>query len=301
MHTNGTQKSEPFAKLGEIAHAPLPGKRPRSWSTALEICRKAKGWTQKQLLAEALPTENVGLADVKRWELERAYPTLNQCQKLRAALPALAAYDDLLRLELRADPRAKKAPLPPQKPEGWPGPAVKTFAEAMAWARVRHGMSERDVCNLLGVSTLKNWIGGAPMIRGTFERLCEILPELRFGPQPRFSARVTNQPMTKAFLAAEETRREIVRAQLIVEPEAAPPPRTKAPAAPDAAAHNMAGANYGVLVAAKMSLEAEKGQIEKRHMAELLAIEEKIERATAAIADAQTQMETAVRTMHGGA
>lgn len=292
MHMNGTTES--FAKLGEVAV--LTGKRPASWSTALENCRRARGWTHKQLIAEALKGESVTLASVKGWELARGLPTLNQCHKLRAALPALGQFDDLLRLELRADTKAKaKAPPVPVKKDGWPGPPVKSFSEALKWCRMNHGMSQADLSRIVGVVSMASWEReGVVMIRGTYEILCDELPELRFAPLPKFSAKYQNQFRSRGFMESQEAHRDVARAQELVAPPAPP----QAQREPDRAPLNSAGANYGVLRAEVIGLEAELERMDSRHNEEKRVLMNSIDAAKAKVKEAEEHMMSAAKTMH---
>lgn len=295
---HGLQQDKPFAKFSDIV-----AKVPKSWGTALELCRRARAWTQKQLIAEALGGENVTVSDVKRWELAKAQPTLNQAHKLRRAMPDLLQYDELLPLMLRETPRAKKAvPPPPVAPEGWPGPPVSHFGQALKWARVHHGMSQRDVAVQVGVSTISPWENNPNivMVRGTYERLCDsIFPELRLAPPPKFSARWTNQPRTKGYLISEEHHQEASRAQRVVAP-AAPVAPPQANAAPSSAPLNSAGAQYGVLVAEVMSLEAEQKKMEARHLRESQEMEGRITKARAEVETASQHMRSTAHALHGG-
>lgn len=289
MHTNGTN-TEPFAKLAEVAV--LTGKRPATWSTALETCRRARNWTHKQLLAEALKGENLTIASVKGWELARGTPTLNQCNKLRAAMPALGQFDDLLRLELRADTKAKaKAPLPSVKKEGWPGPPVKSFSEALKWARMSHGMSQADLSKICGVISMAPWEReGAVMIRGTYEILCDELPEMRHAPLPKFSAKYQNQFRSRGFMESQEAHRDVARAQEVIQPVV--------PREPDRAPLNASGANYGVLRAEVIGLEHELERMDKRHDEEKKELMAKIDEAKAKTTEAEEHMKHAAKTMH---
>lgn len=300
MHTNGTTESKAFAKLGDIAPIPLVGKPPKVWPQALEMCRKAKGWTQKQMIAEALRGENVSLADIKAWELGRNSPTINQCQKLRAAMPSLFAYEDLLRLELRAAPRSTpKAPLAAVKPEGWTGPPVKSFGEALRWCRNGAGMTGTQLGLLVGClqTAISRWERGAVLVPGSYYKLIEIFPALEFAPKPELSVRFQNTLRREGFMSAQEFQQENARAAAIVDAQAPRPP--VAPKAPDKAATNQAGAAYGVLMADVISLKAELKKMEARHMNEQLAFQDKIKEAEEEAEQAHRRMYDEVNAMHG--
>lgn len=300
MHTTNGTAGKPLATLGEIAATGKPPPKFKSWSTALEVCRKAHSWSQKQLLAEALKGENLTVASVKRWELAHETPTLNQCHKLRAAMPELAQYDDLLRLDLRADPKLpKKGPLPLQKPEGWPGPPVKHFGAALKWVRVNRGMTQADLGRHFGVVSAAPWEReGTTMVLEVYNNLCAYFEGLAFAPKPRFSQRYQNQIRAKGYMAAQEMNQEAARARRVVEPEPAPvaAPRPEQAHAP----LNTAGANYGVLVAAKMALDSEKRRLETRHMEEMLIMDSKLVDAQKKVDEAQAHMMTTAQVLHGG-
>lgn len=299
MHTTNGTAGKPLATLGEIATTgkPLPIKF-KSWSTALETCRKARGWTQKQLIAEALRGENVTVASVKRWELAVEVPTLNQCHKLRAAMPEIVQFDELLRLDLRADPKLpKKGPLPAIRPEGWPGPAVKHFGEALKWCRIQRGMTQADLGRTFGVVSAARWEReGTVMVPEVYNNLCDYFDGLAYAPKPKLSARYQNQIRAKGYMVAQEMHQEAARARRVVAPEPEAPARAEITQAP----LNTAGANYGVLVAARMALDAEKKRMEARHMEESVAMDAKVRAADEKIEEAKAHMMTTAQTLHGG-
>lgn len=307
MHTNGTAKSEPFAKIADLADAfhmappPLVGKPPKTWPTALEMCRKARGWSHSQLIAQGLKGENVSVSDVKRWELGRDLPTLNQCNKLRAALPTLWNYEDMLRLDRRAEPRAKKTPLPaPVQPEGWMGPPVKTFGEALRYCRVIEGMTQGDLAKQAGLSgsnISQHENGNVNVVQGTYEVLLSIFPQLEFAPKPKFSSFYKNRIRKGAFLTSERLRQEQAALQRTVE---APKGTPTAPPARDTSALNMAGAALGVATAELYSLRAKEVAMKERHERELQGLLDDMQKAQQDIDQAQARLNEEAQ-IHGGA
>lgn len=294
---NGLQQSKPFAKIADIAP-----KQPRTWGTALEVCRAARGWSQKQLVSEALRGENVSASDVKRWELARDWPTLNMMNKIRAAMPEMEQYDELAKLDLRASPRMKgKTPGVPVKPEGWSGPPVEGFHDALAWARRAHGISQRDLAAMVGLTNVGPWErAGYVMIEGTYEELLKVLPELRYAPKPIFSVKFKNQKLSKGFLVKQERLRDQERAQKIVEPGTPAPAAPVVPRGPDTAPLNSAGAQYGVLAANLIGLEAEKAKMERRHLHESEEMEARIEKAKGEMQTARAHVLSTAESLHGG-
>ncbi len=308
QNTNGHTESKPFAKLSDIAPVPLVGKQPQTWGTALEICRVAKGWTHKQLIAEALRGENVSIADVKRWEQCRSDPTLNQAHKLRAAIAPLGAYDHLLKMHLRAVTKnAPKAPEIPVQPEGWPGPAVKNFGEALRWMRTSRGMNQGDICRTIGISNsvVSKWETDSSqrLIPEVYRKLCDLFPGLGYAPKPALSAKYVNQFKKTAFLASKEMERDTARAVRTVEASIAAQAtgmQTFRIPVIDRAPLTAASAEYGVAAGNVQALKVELQQAARRHAKELAELQEKLLSAENEMLVAQEKMEKVSHEMHGG-
>lgn len=321
--SNGFQ-NKPLANLKAVVIGPPALAKPKSYATALEKCRRALGWSQQQLLAEVFRgTTSVNISDIKRWETARSTPTATQAQKLRAAIPALAAFDDLLPLEARAF--GKPAPgLPaPVSPAGWAGPPVPGFQEALRYVRRQNGMTTADVGRLVGVtrSGANQWetVSKRPrMVRQNYDKLCEIFPQLKYAPKPEFSTAFKNTIKKKGFLEGDEARIETVRAVRELEAIAAPaptPPIIREMAAalkqPDHAKLNELSASAGVARGRVLALRAEKAglkrrqeeeirQLMERHEEEEKRMEEQIARSESEAQGFEAQAEAEASRMYGG-
>lgn len=302
---NGAGK--PMATLGEISGAsPIPGNRPKAWSTALELCMKAADLTPKQvIMACGFKAEEVSTADVKRWILGRTWPTLHQCNKLRAGIPLIRAYEDLLRLELREDPKRPKAPPKPAVvPEKWSGPPIKGFNEGLRYLRMRRGMTQGAAGKVIGVDagTFCKWEKheDVTMIQEVYEKLCALFPGLEFAPKPEFSLRYKNQFKRENALDAEHRRMENARAVREIEAQADKPiaPVTKAPVVADRASLNAASAAYGIARGDLMALEAEVGALEVRHKTEEAELQARLLAAQTRVNEEQERVKVEAARLH---
>lgn len=270
-----------------LTHKPLAVQlaTPKSWPTALEICRLALGWTQKELLAKAFKGDaKVAPADVKKWESGKATPTMAQCQKLRDAMPRLYEHDDLLPLMLRASPKTRvpKPSAPSAMPEGWPGPPVSHFGAAVRWARESRGMGQGSLAMEIGISQSplsQMEQGKNRVIRENYNKLLAMFPELQFAPLPEFSVKFQNTIKGKAYLASMEAKNEAARASHRLDVAAAekglapPPPPTVSIEA--IMSQNQAGAAYGVLRGELSALRAQSMKMKRDHEIELNALAER--------------------------
>lgn len=266
----------------------LVAELPKTWATALEAVRKAAGYGSTRMLAAALATPRMPCtaSDVMRWEAARALPAIAQIQRLRELLPALVRCDELLPLALRQSGTVVSKPQ--AAAEGWTGPPVTSFGEALRHARQKAGMSQADMARLIGVvvATYGNYENRTrPMISEIWHRIVAELPQMAFAPKPTFSAMYKNAFRGKGYLASEAARREEHRA----EAEWAKPEETrKAPPVHVPETPNfdntklvMAGAAYGALQAERRGLLSQAAQLKRNHDRELEAMAEKHSREDA--------------------
>lgn len=152
--------------------------------------RQRLGLAHRDLAARCSVSRQV----VAGWEADAARPNRVQLKKLFGSVRQLRHYVHLLRdeaLEAGAREDADEAadPLPSQV-EPTPPPAEAppaTFREAIRRARLREGLDQQDVGDLLGVtqSTVSTWERGeATPVRSHVERLVELFPELATAPPP---------------------------------------------------------------------------------------------------------------------
>lgn len=321
MNTNGVNEkaltSRPLAALGTLE------KRPVMWGGALKLCRMAAKMSVPDLINKAFTTAtraDVSKGDVAKWEAGDTYPTARQCKLLRKFLPALRHYEDLLRLELREDPKHRDGPdVPPPDlgpPTKWIGAPVATFGAGLRYCREKDGMRQSDVALAMGVTntTISHWETDGRskgpqefrVIQEVYDRLCEIFPMLQFAPKPPLSPFYQNQFKTEKWVESREARGNQAREthtvnlaiaaheeQKRVEAEAAkPPPIDFAPA-------NQAGANYGVLKSALYALQAKKRKMEDEHKAAMDRLTEEIGTQAKAVEAAELEMMRVAGATHG--
>lgn len=321
MNTNGVNgnalTSRPLEALGMSLE-----KRPVIWGSALKLCRIAAGMKSIPDLINKVfrnsTKKEVSNGDVAKWEAGDAYPSLRQCKALRAFLPQLKQYEDLLRLDLREDPKHKDisvASAPDETPKGWIGPPVASFGAGLRACREKAGMKQGDVALAMGVvpSTVGAWETDGRnkpqdfrVIQEVYDRLCELFPMLRFAPRPPMSTKYNNQFKTGAWLEARDARGEQAREshavnlaivahdeQKRIEAEASkPPPIDHAPA-------TMAGATYGALKSELFVLQAKKTKMEAEHKIAIDRVTQEIEAKREEAATAEREMMRVAGATHG--
>lgn len=291
---------EPDLKTSLGAKLSLVAEIPKSWSTALESARKAALFVTPKMFAAALATPRMPCtaSDVMRWEAARALPSIAQIQRIRDLLPALAACDELLPLQLRGV--AKVTPKPQAPTEGWTGPPVQTFQQALKFARMQAGMNQADVARLIGVvtSTYGHYEKASDqnMIRETWNRIVGVLPQMEFAPKPVFSAKYKNAFKAKGFLESEAARVDEHRAEAswIAKAEHRQPTARAViirSGEVDISRLVMAGAAFGALQAERRGLLAQVAKQKSDHEKELEALAQTQARATRELESKLTEVD----------
>lgn len=292
-----------------------PGKRPKTYGGALEMCRKGRGWSVPDLISHAV--RGATRLEVAKWEAGDEYPPPRFTELLRKFLPNIRGFDDLLPPGLREDPGAKRkraaepeAPVaPPPTPDGWRGPPQPTFGLAMKYCREKAGLSQTDLGRLMGVTphTIGSWeLMRASdqqtefrIIQGSYENICEILPMLRFGPKPKFSLRFMNQRVTENVIKAREARGDAARADKVVKDAVAAHVSANTPKPVDEAPATMAGAIYGAAASRVATLKVKLKRITEEYMIAKSRIEGEIGDAETEMLKANEEMERVAHQVHG--
>lgn len=303
----------------------LPEKRPKIWGQALSLARMARGWSVKDLVNHA--ARDVTPAIIKRWEIGDDRPKPRQMDVLRKFLPSLHDFDDLLPVDLRADPGQKRKQPRAEPPElaevpstaeitRWVGPMPPTFGRALAFCREKAGLGQRDLALEMGVagSTISNWEadrGGGGKSSGTqfrmilevYEKLCDFFPMLAYGPKPPFSPFFTSQKKTERFIEAKEQRGDKMRAQHITEEALKEAARLHAeankPKVVDEAPANYSGAQYGVLAAKVAGLKAKIKTMQAQHIVAIERLKGDLGDAEKEMMAAELEMERVANEVHG--
>lgn len=169
-----------------------------SWGEALMRCRVRRGFSHKDLADRV----NVSKAQIKSWEENQGQPDALQLKKLYASISWLRGFEGLLDEphglsvgERQADPAAGSYPVPPPTPAERatiaemeaPEEPPKSFGEALRRRRLKEGLDQDDLGELIGVSgpIISNWeLGKHYMVRANYDKLCALMPELRLAPLP---------------------------------------------------------------------------------------------------------------------
>lgn len=307
MQTNGEAAltARPFAALAE--------KQPTIWGDALKLCRLRKQWSQRDLINRVV--KDATTKEIMQWERGDKYPTPRHMEYLRKHLSGIAAFDDMLPIPLRADPKAAKAALkkdiivePPSPPTSWKGPPVATFGQGLRHCREKHGMSQADVAADVGVTpnSVTRWETGVHagepvrMIQDVYEKLCEMFPMLQYAPRPEFSTRYPNQIKTAILMEARDRASDMARekhkADLVI--KAHEELKAKAQEV-DMAPVNQHGANYGILRAEKMGLESKRQRAVQEHEKFIARIDADIAQKEEQMREADAALMSAAAQAHG--
>jgi transcriptional regulator with XRE-family HTH domain len=203
--------------------------RIKTWGEALMRCRVRRDFSHKDL-ADRL---NVSKAQIKAWENNEGQPDALQLKKLYASISWLRGFEGLLEqphgLSVGARPPEPSAPPPTpaerasiaeiEAPEAPP----KSFGEALRRQRLKEGLDQDDLGELVGVSgpIISNWeLGKHYMVRENFDKLCTLMPELRAAPMPfaRSIAKPVGWPRSEeTAVLADRLVESAVQARLQVE------------------------------------------------------------------------------------
>lgn len=149
----------------------------------------------------------------RRWEADELLPTRQELKRICGSIRQMKHHLDAWQKAARVDQGdwdgivegAIDSLREPETEEletfGAPGPDLaseppRTFGEALARLRLREGMTQEELAELMGVarSAVSHWEGNnAVPVLDHYERLCDLLPELRIAPEP--PTRDTDKPV----------------------------------------------------------------------------------------------------------
>lgn len=146
---------------------------PSTFASTLKHLREEAGKSRQELAVQL----DVRREDVERWEAGEAFPESAALMRLLAAFPRIKEYA-----------RAAPPPTPALPP---------VFGTCLAIVRKKAGLSQAQLANKLRVSpgTVGNWETdvNAPVL-GTYQRLLEVLPELKGATRPECEDRAAGGP-----------------------------------------------------------------------------------------------------------
>jgi transcriptional regulator with XRE-family HTH domain len=177
----GKQKAAWASVVARLA----PANEGESFGTKLRRAREAAGLAYHELSNRC----GVSKDTVRAWEADEGIPTRQEFKRLRGSLRALAKHPpewrdtDMpgdLHIVLDDEPASSCAtPDPPAEP--------KTFAEALRVARVREGLTQEELGELVGVQqgVVSAWeLDKINPVLDNYTKLVDLLPELAIAPEP---------------------------------------------------------------------------------------------------------------------
>jgi transcriptional regulator with XRE-family HTH domain len=158
---------------------------PSTFAAALRVQRISYQFSH----AKVAQLVGVSKQAVRDWEEGLSYPTGRDIARLRGVMPKLGPFLRLIPREARIHHGGENydtEPAPQPEPEA---PPVTTFSDAVRLARLGAGLDQGELGELVGVTgqAVSAWeTEGATPVREHYERLLDLMPELRGAPEPNW-------------------------------------------------------------------------------------------------------------------
>lgn len=209
-----------------------------TFGQALALLREERGYSHRELSNRACCSK----ADLKAWERGEGFPSAIQFKRLWGSVPRLWGFVDMLPHEASQEARAEKkkdeAPVAVRLPEPEEEkivepPPPKSFGEALRRARLREGLDQHEVADMLSVEqgSVSRWeLDTNAPIADHHRKLCDLMPGLKNAPKPvtreieKPAGNVYGVYRTPGEAPVERTPFVAPVAPIAVVPPAPPPP-----------------------------------------------------------------------------